>query len=216
MKISEKISILNVLLLILFIFWTINVVLQTTLIKNYDSTLINQIYHQNNFTISLFQSITNIGDTYETITMTVVIFLLLIIKKYYYASIYLVLNKVVIAGLNSLIKIFVKRERPEHMHYIYAGGYSFPSGHSASSFALFISILIISLYIFKKLSLKIFISAICILTVLLIGYSRIFLGVHYPSDVLGGYLLAATILTFNTLLFRAKDLSILQLKGIKN
>ena len=127
-----------------------------------------------------------------------------------------VLNKVVIAGLNSLIKNTIKRPRPGHTHYIYAGGYSFPSGHSASSFALYISVLIISLFIFKKVSTKIIISTICILTVLLIGYSRIFLGVHYPSDVLGGYLLAAIILTFNTLLFRTKDLSILQLKGINN
>lgn len=155
------------------------------------------------------------GDTFQTIVVTAFIFLLLIIKKYYYAGIFLVLNKVVIAGLNSLIKNIIKRPRPSHLHYVYAGGYSFPSGHSASSFALYISILVISLFIFKKLSLKIIISTLCISIVLLIGYSRIFLGVHYPSDVLGGYLLAATVLTFNTLLFRAQNLTIFQLQGIK-
>ncbi|WP_083488892.1 phosphatase PAP2 family protein [Companilactobacillus kimchiensis] len=216
MKISKKISIINVFLCILFVFWTINVIQQTPLIKNFDTTLINQVYHHNNLTVSIFRPITNMGDTYETILVTAIIFILLIIKKYYYASIYLILNKVVVAGLNSLFKNTIKRPRPSHTHYISAGGFSFPSGHSASSFALYISLLIISLYIFKKLSTKIIISSICILIVLLIGYSRIFLGVHYPSDVLGAYLLAATILTFNTLLFRTKDLSILQFKGIKN
>ncbi|CAJ1179706.1 hypothetical protein LCR01_13390 [Companilactobacillus crustorum] len=215
MKISKKISLLNILLLILFIFWTINVTLQTTLIKNYDNFWIAQIYHHNNFTIKLFSLITNFGDTYETIFLAAAVFLILIIKKYYYAAIYLVFNKVVISGLNSFIKNIVTRPRPSHRHYVYAGGYSFPSGHSASSFALYISILIISLYILKKARTKIIVGTLCIVMVLAIGYSRIFLGVHYPSDVLGGYLLAATILTFNTLLFRAQNLSIFQLKGIK-
>jgi len=216
MKITGKTSILNTFLLILFVYWSINVALQTSLIKTFDTTIINQVYHHNGLTLSIFRPITDIGDTYETITIAVIFFLILIMKKYYYAAIFLVVNKVVISGLNSFIKTIIKRPRPSHTHYVYAGGYSFPSGHSASSFALYISILVISLFIFKKLSTKIIISSICIITVILIGYSRIFLGVHYPSDVFGGYLLAATILTFNTLLFRAKNLSILQLKGIKN
>ncbi|MFC6177552.1 phosphatase PAP2 family protein [Companilactobacillus huachuanensis] len=216
MKISKKISILNVFLLLIFAFWTINVVLNTNLIQNFDTTLINQIYHHNYLTLGIFRIITSIGDTYATIVVTAIIFLLLIVKKYHYAAIYLVLNKVVISGINSIIKTIIDRPRPSHHHYVSAGGYSFPSGHSASSFALYISILIISLYIFKKISIKILISTICIAMVLLIGYSRIFLGVHYPSDVLGGYLLAATILTFNTLLFRTKNLSILKFKGVKN
>lgn len=216
MKISRKISIFNVFLLLVFIFWTINVSQQTNLIKNFDSTLISQIYHHNSLTLGIFRLITSIGDTYATIVVTAIIFLLLIVKKYHYAAIYLVLNKVVISGINSIIKTIIDRPRPSHHHFVYAGGYSFPSGHSASSFAMYISMLIISLYIFKKLSLKIVISAICIAMVLLIGYSRIFLGVHYPSDVFGGYLLAATIITFNTLLFRTKNLSILNLKGVKN
>lgn len=216
MKISTKISILNAFLLLFFLFWSANIILKTGLIKNFDTTLINQIYHHNPITLNIFIPITNIGDTYETIGIATIFFIILIAKKYYYAAIYLVLNKVVISGLNSLIKNLIDRPRPSHHHFVYAGGYSFPSGHSASSFALYISLLIISLYIFKRLDLKILISTICISTVLLIGYSRIFLGVHYPSDVLGGYLLAATIVTFNTLLFRTKDLTILQFKGIKN
>lgn len=216
MKITQKIIVLNVLLFVFFIFWTINVTLQTPLIKTFDSTLINQIYHHNPLSLAIFRPITNCGDTFETIGVAALFFIILIVKKYYYAAIYLVLNKVVISGLNSLIKNSIDRPRPSHTHYVAAGGFSYPSGHSASSFALYISLLVISLFIFKKVSAKILISTLCLLAVLLIGYSRIFLGVHYPSDVLGGYLLAATILTFNTLLFRAKDFSILQLKGINN
>jgi len=211
-----KISLINGILLVFFAFWTLNVALKTNLIRNFDSTLINQIYHHNAWSLSIFRPITHLGDTQNTIIIAALFFILLIVKKYYYAGIFLVLNKIVVAGINTLLKITIQRPRPSHYHYVYAGGFSYPSGHSSSSFALYIAILIISLYIFKKISVKILISTIMITAVILIGYSRIFLGVHYPSDVLGGYTLAATVLTFNTLLFRTKNLSILQLKGIKN
>ncbi|WP_334328318.1 phosphatase PAP2 family protein [Companilactobacillus sp. HBUAS59699] len=134
--------------------------------------------------------------------------------KYYYAAFFVAMNEIIISLTNHLIKINVQRPRPAHHHYVYAGGFSFPSGHSSGSFALYISLLIVIFIIAKKLSTKVTFSIVAIGLVALIGYSRIFLGVHYPSDVVGGYLLAATILTFTTLLFRAKDLSILKLKGV--
>lgn len=216
MKISKKLIITNVLLVLFFVFWTINITQKTTLITNFDNFFIDQIYHHNNFSLNIFRPITNLGDTLPTILIVAAFFVLLIIKKYYYAAIFLVLNKVVVALLNSLIKNIIERPRPSHYHYVYAGGFSFPSGHSASSFALYISLLIIAWFIFKNIKFKLLISILTISIVILVGYSRIFLGVHYPSDVLGGYTLAAIILTFNSLLFGAKNFSILQLKGIKN
>ncbi|WP_164506071.1 phosphatase PAP2 family protein [Companilactobacillus insicii] len=134
--------------------------------------------------------------------------------KYFYSAIFVAINVITIPAINHMIKVAVQRPRPEHHHYIYAGGFSFPSGHSAGSFALYISLLIVALFIVNNLFTKIILSIIAIGFVILIGYSRIFLGVHYPSDVVGGYLLAATIITFTTLLFRTKNLSILNLKGI--
>lgn len=216
MKISKKLIITNVLLVLFFVFWTINITQKTTLITNFDNFFIDQIYHHNNFSLNIFRPITNLGDTLPTILIAAAFFVLLIIKKYYYAAIFLVLNKVVVALLNSLIKNIIERPRPSHYHYVYAGSFSFPSGHSASSFALYISLLIIAWFIFKNIKFKLLISILTISIVILVGYSRIFLGVHYPSDVLGGYTLAAIILTFNSLLFGAKNFSILQLKGIKN
>lgn len=216
MKISKKLIITNVLLVLFFVFWTINITQKTTLITNFDNFFIDQIYHHNNFSLNIFRPITNLGDTLPTILIAAAFFVLLIIKKYYYAAIFLVLNKVVVALLNSLIKNIIERPRPSHYHYVYAGGFSFPSGHSASSFALYISLLIIAWFIFKNIKFKLLISILTISIVILVGYSRIFLGIHYPSDVLGGYTLAAIILTFNSLLFGAKNFSILQLKGIKN
>lgn len=91
--------------------------------------------------------------------------------------------------LNQLIKAVIRRERPVNS-LIYVGGFSFPSGHAMVSMA-FYGMLI---YLFYKLvKNKIFRNVlICSfgLLILLIGFSRIYLGVHYFSDVLVGFSLS--------------------------
>jgi len=73
--------------------------------------------------------------------------------------------------------------------------YSFPSGHALYSFTFYLTIAgITSRQVFHKRRWGIWCSAIVI--VVLIGASRIFLGVHYGSDVLGGYLIAALWMVF--------------------
>lgn len=207
-------SFFNLFLLICFIIWSLMVLEQTSFIKIFDQIVIGQVYHHNAFSLSIFRFLTSCGNT-DTITiLTIISVIILALMKYFYAAGFVAINEIAISWINHTIKMIVQRPRPAHHHYIYAGGYSFPSGHSAGSFALYISLLIVALFVFKKLSIKITLSVIAIGLVILIGYSRIFVGVHYPSDVVGGYLLAATILTFTTLLFRAKNLSILKLKGI--
>ncbi|WP_125590825.1 phosphatase PAP2 family protein [Companilactobacillus jidongensis] len=214
MKISKKMSFFNLLLLICFIIWSLMVSNQTSFIKTFDQTVIRQVYHHNAFSLSIFRFLTSCGNTNTITILTIISVIILSLMKYFYAAGFVAINEITVSWINHTIKMYVQRPRPEHHHYVYAGGYSFPSGHSAGSFALYISLLIIALFVFKKLSVKITLSLIAIGLVILIGYSRIFLGVHYPSDVVGGYLLAATILIFTTLLFRAKNLSILKLKGI--
>ncbi len=214
MKISKKMSFCNILLLICFIIWSTCVIKQTSFIKSFDQAVIGQIYHHNDFSLTIFRFLTSFGNTNTITILTIISVIILSAMKYYYAAFFVAMNEIIISLTNHLIKINVQRPRPAHHHYVYAGGFSFPSGHSSGSFALYISLLIVIFIIAKKLSTKVTFSIVAIGLVALIGYSRIFLGVHYPSDVVGGYLLAATILTFTTLLFRAKDLSILKLKGV--
>lgn len=216
MKNLRKSILFNILLLFIFVIWSINVSLQSKFIQNFDWFNISRIYHHSQFSILIFRFITSLGNTDTTIVVTIIFFLILIWKRYNYAAIFLVINKISIALSNTIIKQIVHRQRPLHHHYVYAGGFSYPSGHSASSFALLITILIIALFVLKKLSSKLIVATITIALVLAIGYSRIFLGVHYPSDVVGGYLLAATITTFWLIIFRTKDLFILKLKGVNN
>jgi undecaprenyl-diphosphatase len=90
--------------------------------------------------------------------------------------------------LNRLLKLIFHRERPDLYRLVEIGGYSFPSGHAMNAFS-FYAILI---FLFWRQNPSRFgraaVTIIGILMILAIGTSRIYLGVHYPSDIIGGYL----------------------------
>jgi undecaprenyl-diphosphatase len=99
-------------------------------------------------------------------------------------------------GLDTIVKWIVRRPRPDEVYaHTLPASYSFPSGHALYSLTFYISIAIVmSRQTQGNQSKTIWSAAVLMLT--LIGTSRIFLGVHYGSDVLGGYLIAAVWLIF--------------------
>ncbi|MBO9610084.1 MAG: phosphatase PAP2 family protein [Paenibacillaceae bacterium] len=99
------------------------------------------------------------------------------------------------ALLNEALKLIFHRARPALHRIVKANGFSFPSGHSMAAFSLY-GILAFLLWrhtstSFGRLALIVF-SA---LMILMIGISRIYLGVHYPSDVFGGFLASGCLLS---------------------
>lgn len=99
-------------------------------------------------------------------------------------------NLAMVTGLNLVIKNIVQRPRPIGYRLIEETGYSFPSGHSMISMAFYgFAIYLICKYV-KNKALKCTLTILLSLLIILIGASRIYLGVHYPSDVLGGFLIS--------------------------
>lgn len=135
--------------------------------------------------------ITHIGGAKIVFVLTV---LAIILIKGLKNKLFLLTGIVGTAGLNVLLKHIVQRERPNINRLIPEKGYSFPSGHSMMSMAFYGMLIFLIFKYVKNTALKW--TLIVILTILLstIGITRIYLGVHYPSDVIGGFVVSLTYL----------------------
>ena len=145
--------------------------------------------------------ITNFGGATCLITITILLLILIKNKK---IGLITLTNLVLIKILNQMLKIVLKRPRPTEFRIINETGYSFPSGHSMISMA-FYGLLIYLIY--KKIKnkyLKATLIIILLLLILAIGISRIYLGVHYVSDVIGGFLISISYLIVYIKLIKKK------------
>src|SRR5215510_15424411 len=92
----------------------------------------------------------------------------------------------------SLIKDLVARPRPDIlMHSVYVSSFSFPSGHAMMSAVTYLTLGALTAREFKRPLLKAYVMALAVIVTLLVGLSRVYLGVHWPSDVLAGWSLGA-------------------------
>ena len=143
------------------------------------------------FTIPIAKFITNFGGTIILIVVTIALFISIKNKK---IRLSIFSNLVIITILNQLLKRILQRPRPTEYRIIEETGYSFPSGHSMISMA-FYGYLIYLIYKYVKNKYIKWISIILLsILICVIGISRIYLGVHYTSDVLGGFLISISYL----------------------
>ena len=149
------------------------------------------------FTTPIAKFITNFGGAIFLIILTITLFIVIKNKK---VGLSIIINLVVITVLNQILKHILQRPRPTEFRIIEETGYSFPSGHSMVSMA-FYGYLIYLIYKYVKNKNVKWIS-IVLLSILIcsIGISRIYLGVHYTSDVLGGFLISVSYLVVYTLI----------------
>ena len=174
----------------LFLFFLgILILVLTGHIKPFDDWIYNQLTSfRNPFWDQFFKGITRFGNTSTVIIFCCILFFYLS-KKDRWIYLTTIISTV---GINQILKHIIRRPRPSHIRLIEELGYSFPSGHAMISIALYGFLIY---YVYKKVHNKALkIGLICLFSFIIlgIGCSRIYVGVHYPSDVLGGYFLALT------------------------
>ncbi|MEG0443701.1 MAG: phosphatase PAP2 family protein [Carnobacterium sp.] len=99
--------------------------------------------------------------------------------------------------LNQFVKLVLQRERPTIEHLVVQGGYSFPSGHSMGSLICYGGLAFLFIQFSKNSRWNWLVIAVTAIIVFLIGMSRIYVGVHFPSDVIGGYCLGGSWLALS-------------------
>ena len=187
------------------IFGIIATLLLIDKIAPFDNIIYNAIISLKSDSVTtFFKLITKLCNEKFIIIATVLIFITLLFKKKKIGFI-LTLNVLLCSGLNTVIKHIFLRPRPVGLKLIKQGGYSFPSGHSMMAVAFFgILIYLVCKSKWKK-SIKILLSSLLTVLILLIGISRIYLGVHFASDVLAGFAIALSyLIIFTSVVFKDK------------
>lgn len=135
--------------------------------------------------------ITFFGSATWIVIFTIVLFVIIRNKR---QNILLGTNLCIVTIINQILKYIFKRSRPTEFRIIDESGYSFPSGHSMVSMAFYGYLIYLVYKNIKNKYLKWILIVVLSILIVLIGISRIYLGVHYTSDVLGGYLLSVSYL----------------------
>lgn len=142
-------------------------------------------------TIPIAKGITWFGSGICLSSITAVIFFFLKDKR---IGLMIIADLIIIAIFNTILKVLIQRPRPTEFRIINERGYSFPSAHSMASMA-FYGLLIYLIYKgVGNIYLKWILIVILFLLIISIGISRIYLGVHYTSDVLAGFLISLAYL----------------------
>lgn len=137
----------------------------------------------------IFKIITNLGSFWGIL---IVIFLVFLVNR---KVSYICLGALIIqTSLNRVIKAIVRRPRPNVDVFIRESNFSFPSGHAMAITCLY-GLLIYYLYKSEIRYRKLLI-VICVLIIVLVSLSRVYLGVHYFSDIIGGILLSSSLVLY--------------------
>ncbi|GFR34227.1 phosphatase PAP2 family protein [Thermobrachium celere] len=155
---------------------------------------------RNNVLTKIFKGITVLGNYEWIIAFTVLVMALMIRDNRKKFSAFFGLNITLVWLFNELLKVLFKRPRPDLIYRLVdARGYSYPSGHAMISLTF---ALILVYYLnerdFKYISIKFTV----IILALIIGISRIYLGVHYFTDVLAGWSVAIIYSTTSILIYK--------------
>ena len=143
---------------------------------------------------TFFKLVTSFIDPLGIIIWVSALVLFFLYKKWKLEAALLAGNLVLHGILIKLIKLVYQRSRPSISHLVEEGGYSFPSGHAMATAIVVGTLIIIVQQRMQNQQIKRLVQGLLLLFILTIMASRVYLGVHYPTDVIGGTLLGFAIL----------------------
>ena len=143
---------------------------------------------------TFFKLVTSFIDPLGIIIWVSALALFFLYKKWKLEAALLAGNLVLHGILIKLIKLVYQRSRPSISHLVKEGGYSFPSGHAMATAIVVGTLIIIVQQRMQNQQIKRLVQGLLLLFIFTIMASRVYLGVHYPTDVIGGALMGFAIL----------------------
>lgn len=207
-----------------FILICLTAIIDINFLTQVDQTIGQHFYHWGGDGFTTFvQNFTLLGNAQGIIPTALIIggIFYYISRKWQVFIWPLVTILIGVGPLVDLIKYTVQRPRPTYItHLVDQGGYSFPSGHSAGAVMAWGALAFLIWHYFGQQYPKIkpYLMAFVIIMMIALGGSRLYLGVHYPSDVIAGWSIGAVWLTLCISYFNlfVNDKPLLEKESIDN
>lgn len=143
---------------------------------------------------AFWSHITKLGEMVTVILFVGLIALFFYWKRWKAEALLIIGSLVLLGGASTALKLLYQRPRPTIEWLVHTTGFSFPSWHTASTMLLAGVLAIVVYQRIATPTLRYILQGGLILLAVLVAISRIYVGVHYPTDIIGGWLLALFIL----------------------
>jgi len=189
-------SLLSIFLLILYF------VINNKFVK-FDDFIYNIVsFNKSEFMVNFYKFITFFGSTIFMVSLVILLLLFYKNKK----GIYIATTMIGSTLLNNIVKLLVKRIRPLELMLVDESSYSFPSGHTMAAVSMYGLLIYLIWCSNASKKAKIIATISLLILILLVALSRVYLGAHYASDILGAVVLSLLWLLIITDIFKMKNI----------
>lgn len=136
--------------------------------------------------------ITSLGGYPVLVVLVSAVVGYLLVVRMFGPAIYVVVSLLMGTALSQLLKSLYDRPRPDFVgHLVDTHTASFPSGHATMSTVVYLTLAALIVRLVDQTRVRVYVICVAILLALMVGVSRVYLGVHYPTDVAAGWALGA-------------------------
>ena len=199
----SRIKKLSLFLVFTLIFGVIAVFHESRLGQWIDREVYEFIYASESFITTAFMlGFTQIGEVLSMVILSIIMIAILMLYKLKFHTLFLIISMMASSVMIPVMKNAFDRERPSLLRLIDISGFSFPSGHAVGSTIFFGSLGTIIGH--TNLNNKALLMTVCATFILMISSSRVYLGVHYPTDVLAGVVIGLAVVVGTSALLHHK------------
>src|SRR5215218_2649165 len=138
--------------------------------------------------VEIARDITALGSVVVLTTLTLFVVGFLALSRRFGAAAFLAVAASGGQCLNAALKTYYGRERPDpSLRWIEIDSLSFPSGHATSSAVIYLTLAVLLVRLAETETEKAYLIGAALFVSFLVGFSRVYLGVHYPTDVIAGW-----------------------------